>query len=702
MITSVELGNFLAHSSTKLDFEEGVTVFVGPNGAGKSSIIDAITFALFGQHTRKSNKGLIRRGTNQGYSRVDFTINEKSYEAVRKIDSKGILSAQFLEKQGEKLIPLTVGERKQFGESMTKEIELKIGLDFEKLKIASIVQQGELNAIIKAKPKEFKELLNAIIGINKLDVASESMKIVQRRFREEIQKKFGYDDTHIEVLKNELKNFENEIKKDEPLKRELERKKEKFEKELMLLQDKLEKESPKESKLRELEDRKGDLIKYARDVILSIQKEIAENERKIRDCEGCFEHIESKKATEKQIEQVEAKIESITKKIQQSSLQIERLKEQQALASKLKLKNNKCPVCNSKVEHLNPLFHVEHLKQEMSSLYNEIKNLEKEKEIAQDEKNNLSSRFEQAIKAESTLYAHSIKNSKEFDEIKQKIFKQRNNMQKIPATLNAGKLVEISSIDSHTKILYNKISLLEKETSGFDPHGFSNLKNSYEGKRRELSEIDQQFGAIVEKLKIGQEQISEKNHTLNELKLVKQYISELDEIHQNIFNRDGSVATSLRSWALKTISEKASEYLMMMNTKIKRIFLSEKTREISIACYSRNSILDLDSLSGGEQVVVALSLRLGMAHLLGASNLNFVILDEPTIHLDEERRKSLVSVLTQLSDISHLNPAAATITTTPLQFIIITHDSEIFEDSSVKKIYKFESSEEQGTKVIAI
>jgi len=41
MITSVELGNFLSHSSTKLDFEEGVTVFVGPNGAGKSSIVDA-------------------------------------------------------------------------------------------------------------------------------------------------------------------------------------------------------------------------------------------------------------------------------------------------------------------------------------------------------------------------------------------------------------------------------------------------------------------------------------------------------------------------------------------------------------------------------------------------------------------------------------------------------------------------------------
>ena len=52
MITSIELGDFLAHSNTKLEFQNGVTVFVGDNGAGKSSIIDAITFSLFGQHTR--------------------------------------------------------------------------------------------------------------------------------------------------------------------------------------------------------------------------------------------------------------------------------------------------------------------------------------------------------------------------------------------------------------------------------------------------------------------------------------------------------------------------------------------------------------------------------------------------------------------------------------------------------------------------
>ena len=56
-------------------------------------------------------------------------------------------------------------------------------------------------------------------------------------------------------------------------------------------------------------------------------------------------------------------------------------------------------------------------------------------------------------------------------------------------------------------------------------------------------------------------------------------------------------------------------------------------------------MLELESLSGGEQVSIALSLRLGMAHLLGASNLNFMILDEPTTHLDIDGRAGLEKLL---------------------------------------------------------
>ena len=123
MISSIELGDFLSHSNTKLDFSNGVTIFVGHNGSGKSSIIDAITFSLFGKHTRKSNRSLIKYSTNQGYAKIIFTVNGKEYKAERKIDSRGNLSSLFSEIKNNEEFQIVSGERKQFGESMSHEIE---------------------------------------------------------------------------------------------------------------------------------------------------------------------------------------------------------------------------------------------------------------------------------------------------------------------------------------------------------------------------------------------------------------------------------------------------------------------------------------------------------------------------------------------------------------------------------------------------
>ncbi len=689
MITSIELGDFLAHSSTKLEFGNGVTVFVGNNGAGKSSIIDAITFALFGQHTRKSNKGLIKRGSNQGFAKIGFSINDRQFESVRKIDSKGTLAATFAEIKNNDRIEIAAGERKQFGESMTQEVEKVIGLDFEKLKIASIVQQGELNTIINAKPKEFKELLNAIIGIDKLDIASESMKTVNKDFREKIRETIGYDDTHIEILLRDLERCEKEISESKPEKNILELKQEELKKEVEELRKKVEIEAPKIDKINQLELRKKELLAYAKDAIHEIQQEISENERKIHDCKDCFEQVEIKTDLESKIKKVEEALEDTTTKIQTMTNQKISLNEKLLLASKLQLKDDKCPVCDSNVDKLNPLFQEEHLQQEIIILENQIIDKEKENIIYKNKRKEFSTKLQNARDAEATLRAHSIRNKDQLIEIQEEV---KTKKQKIPLTSN-GSLLEISTIDSHAKMIFENILKLEDESKGFDEQEFNNLKKVVNEKQMSLSQVDQQIGAILEKISKAEDQVKVIEKAVAELKIVKEYATNLNEIQLNIFSRDGPVATSLRSWALNAISAKASEYLTLLNTKIQRILLSEKTRDISIACYSKNEILELESLSGGEKVSVALALRLGMASLLGASNLNLMILDEPTTHLDAERKKSLVGVLSQLSDISNSE--------TRMQFLIITHDAEIFEDSNVEQIYKFESSE-QGSIVTAL
>lgn len=689
MITSIELGDFLAHSETKLEFEKGVTIFVGENGAGKSSIIDGITFSLFGQHTRKSNKGLIKRGSNQGYSKIEFSINGKQYETVRKIDSKGGLVATFSEITKEGRVEIAAGERKQFGESMTEQVEKTIGMDFEKLKIASIVQQGELNSIINAKPKEFKELLNAIIGIDKLDVASESMKKVTKEFREKIKTDLGYDDTHIEILERDLERSHLEIKEAEPEKNQLELKQKQIHEELKKLQKELEIETPKVDKIKQLELRKDELLRYVKETMKEIQQKISENERKIRDCEGCFEEIKLKVDFESKIQKVEEAVEDTLRKIQEMTSQIASLKEKQILASKLQLKDNKCPVCDSIVEKLNPFFQEEHIKEEIIKLQENIKLKEKERDMYTQKKKEFLEKVQKTRDAEATLRAHSINTKEELMEIQKETQIQKA---KLPMMDN-NDLKEISQIDDHSKVIFENILKLEVDTKGFSEKEFLNLKNTISEKQTSLSQMDQQVGGILEKIDKAKRQIETIEKVILELKIVKKYVSKLDKVQTNIFSRDGSVATSLRSWALNSISVKASEYLSFLNTKIQRIALSEKARDVSIACYSKTEVLELESLSGGEKVSVALALRLGMASLLGSSNLNLMILDEPTTHLDAERKKSLVRVLSQLTEISNSQ--------TPMQFLIITHDAEIFEDSNVEQIYKFESKEE-GSKVIAL
>ena len=205
MIKRIILNNFLSHTDTSIEFHPGITVFVGHNGSGKSSIIDSITFALFDEHTRKSHKNLLTRGmggyvSNETGSFVilEFSIGPTNYRIKRQIDSQGRLTSVKLEQmvknsnnnnlerdQNNKSVyrPMVSGERKQLGESVIRETESIMGINYTKLQIAGIIQQGEISKIIDSQPKEFKELLNNMIGLDRLDKSFNNMHNVIEEFR---------------------------------------------------------------------------------------------------------------------------------------------------------------------------------------------------------------------------------------------------------------------------------------------------------------------------------------------------------------------------------------------------------------------------------------------------------------------------------------------------------------------------------------
>lgn len=63
------------------------TLIIGKNGAGKSSLLDALTFVLFGKPFRKINKPNLLNSINGKQCRVevDFSIDDTSYRVVRGI-----------------------------------------------------------------------------------------------------------------------------------------------------------------------------------------------------------------------------------------------------------------------------------------------------------------------------------------------------------------------------------------------------------------------------------------------------------------------------------------------------------------------------------------------------------------------------------------------------------------------------------------
>ena len=60
IIESLTMKNFKSYRDAKIEFKTGISIIMGGNGAGKSSILEAVSFALFKQHSGKKIEQLIR------------------------------------------------------------------------------------------------------------------------------------------------------------------------------------------------------------------------------------------------------------------------------------------------------------------------------------------------------------------------------------------------------------------------------------------------------------------------------------------------------------------------------------------------------------------------------------------------------------------------------------------------------------------
>ncbi|MFL6489156.1 MAG: AAA family ATPase [Nitrososphaera sp.] len=685
MIKDIQLKNFIAHKDTKIEFCKGVTIFLGHNGSGKSSIIDAVTFSLFGKHTRKSNRNLVRRGANHAMAQMHFALNSKEFEATRVLNGSGLqsFSQLVLVSDGDKKVnkPIVGGERRQFGESMSVEIARVLGLNYEKLRVAGVVQQGELTRIVEAQPKEFKELLNGLIGIDRLDSAYETMRNVIIGFRERLRDEIGYTDEEVPKVESLLEQKEKQLKEGSSLLKEFEDERSLLEEKLAHLENEIERMEPVIQKTQELQNCEKLLVRHVIERRSHLSTEVNRMERVVTEAKNLLEVLKTKEEVQIRLKMIKAESEEIHSKLEENEGIIGKLHGFLECASKLHIADGKCPVCNSTVTKINEMYNLDHIQLGISRRSEEKYKLQVAKVELKKEEQELLEQDKKIVAAEKFLSNNSILSENDLAPIEEDLDSKKNYLAKLPHQIayvgdDPFKLV----IDGISKTLAEEIIALRRKISGLSVQQYTDAKLERTRLIQELQNASARTGEYRRVLSDAQTAIDSAKHAIDQLRQAYEFAKVLERIRSVIFNRDGMVGISLRSWALGVISQKASEYASLFNIGISRIELTEEAREVAITCYGRQGEIDMDSLSGGEKVAIALALRLSIAYMMGSNKLDFIILDEPTAHLDEERRRGLVRIL---SDAFREGVGPLT------QLIIITHDSEIFENSEVDQIFRF-------------
>ena len=685
MITDIQLKNFIAHKDTKLEFCKGITIFLGHNGSGKSSIIDAVTFSLFGKHTRKSNKNLVRRGANSAMAQMRFALNSKEFEATRVLNGSGLqsFSQLVLVSDGGKAInkPIVGGERKQFGESMSVEIARLLGLNYEKLRVAAVVQQGELLRIVEAQPKDFKELLNGLIGIDRLDSAYETMRNVIVGFRERLRDEVGYTDEEIPKVEKLIEEKQKEEKEALLLLKEFEDERRLLDEKISHLEKEIEKLEPVIQKRQELQNCEKLLVRHVIEKRSLLSTEVERMERIVKESKSLLHLLTTKEEVQIRLKMIKAESEEIQSKLEENEGMMGKLRGFLECASRLQIVDGKCPVCDSSVIKVNEMFNIDHIQLETRRRSEEKYKLQAVKVELKKEEQQLAEQDKKIMAAESFLSNNSIVSENDLIKIEDDLRDKKIQLSRLPLQITSvGDNPFKLAIDDISKTLAEEIAALREQMRNFSHQQYTNIKLERTRLTQKLQTANVKIGEYQRALNDAQTAIGSAKNAMEQLRQASEFSTLLEKMRSVIFNRDGMVGISLRSWALGVISQKASEYASLFNIGISRIELTEGAREIAITCYGRQGEIDLDSLSGGEKVAVALALRLGIAYMMGSNKLDFIILDEPTAHLDEDRRRGLVRIISEAFR-EGAGPLA--------QLMIITHDSEIFENSEVDQIFRF-------------
>lgn len=199
---SLKISGFLSYREpVVIDFTPfDLAAISGANGSGKSSLLDAITWAIFGQ-ARRRDDSLIHNGSQMAEVILDFEYEHQRYR-IQRVKPRGKTTLLEFSICGED------GQWRPLTEHSLRETEARIQqtlrMDYDTFTNASFLLQGKADQFAQQKPGERKRILSSILGLEVWEV-----------YREEAARRRKLEENQLNMLDGQLKEIEKELAEEE-------------------------------------------------------------------------------------------------------------------------------------------------------------------------------------------------------------------------------------------------------------------------------------------------------------------------------------------------------------------------------------------------------------------------------------------------------------------------------------------------------
>lgn len=155
----------------------------GENGNGKSSLIDAMTWALWGRTRAKSDDEIIHLGQTETEVEFDFSVNGVLYRVIRKRSLPKTRRGA-----GQSLLEFQVSNGNGFRSisgntiAQTEKVIIDIlHMDYNTFVNSAYLRQGHADEFTQQPPVKRKEVLAGILGLSRFDRLEDEARELARR-----------------------------------------------------------------------------------------------------------------------------------------------------------------------------------------------------------------------------------------------------------------------------------------------------------------------------------------------------------------------------------------------------------------------------------------------------------------------------------------------------------------------------------------